>query len=238
MGSNISIPSTETMFAVAFMMVYKTATVLPKVKIQVKILLEELYKNYEIPANKYYDERITHNRIMMKSGEDMIESLRQFSRENKIDASFVMTSSLNADTNLIDDSDIDISMVVQDLDEEKINNMSELLLKFGFKYNKIVNPTRQKSLYHSFCLIKDGIEFELKLRDKTNSQAILKLHEHMETKIPINDKKAITYGKLIFKKLSKTTKEKELEDIYKVFKKLVYEMYFADIAGGFMFDLI
>lgn len=238
MGCSSSVEPIESVYVKQVTTIYITSKNLQQIKSKMKVLLNNFYNTFKKEATEYYNLRTVYNKCMMKQGDKMIDSMKKLVADNNIDAEFIMTSSLNANINLIDESDIDISMIVRDLDKTKIDYIFDVLTANGFKYVKLVNPLQMNNYYYSYVIIKDNIEFEIKVRDKASSHIILNLHKYMETKMSDKEKKAITYAKLVFKHITENAQNITEDQIYKVFKKLVYEMYFADIEGSFMLDLI
>ena len=196
--------------------------------------ISELYRKEMV---EYYNRRVQYNLNMMAIARNMVERLEKFCKENGIMANFVMTSSLNADINLMGDSDIDISMLVENCDYSVALGIGAKLATIGFGYKKFVNPNQPLNCYYLYSKIENGIEFEVKLRDSTKSQLVLRLHNHMEQKLSVDEKMAITYGKLVFKETSKNETTNEEKLAYLIFKKLVFERYFAEIEGGFMLEV-
>lgn len=200
--------------------------------------LNPFYKHNKQRADKYFQERKVYNLKMMDVGNKMVSKLQDLSKEHGLNAEFRMTSSLNADVNLVGDSDIDISMLVDGCTFEVAVEISKYLAKLQFVYRKFVNPVQPLNCYYSFTMIENEVEFEVKLRDAKSSQKVIQLHEHIETKLQYWERAAITYGKLVFKELSKKSTTLDTEKYaFILFKKLVYDMYFAEIEGCFLFEL-
>jgi hypothetical protein len=148
---------------------------------------------------------------------------------------FIITSSFKSGLNLIDESDIDISAAVNNLDDHKLNVISQQLIELGYKYTHIVNANEPRSLYYAFSKWVNGIEIEVKVRDRKNSSALMKLHKYLDYHITEREKALLTYGKLKLKILSKLG-DGSLG--YKCLKKIIYEAYFFYIKDGFMLQLI
>ena len=224
-------------FATKLYVIYQEAKDIISVKKHMEPFISELFDVYQEPATKYFENRKEYNVKMMVIARAMVDKLTNLALEKNISAEFVMTSSLNADTNLIGDSDIDISMLISDCNDKNAETIGQFLASLGFEYKKLSNPAQQLNCYYSFIMVKNGIEFEIKVRDRIESQLVLQLHKYIEEKSTLVERMAITYGKYIFKNLSLngTTEAEKLS--YCLFKKLVYEMYFAEINGGFMLEL-
>lgn len=238
MGCSVSIDSVEAKYMNDLMSIYKSSKNLQDVKSKMLVFLNKFYNTYKKEAAHYYNERINYNIHMMELGNKMMEYMKEIFTNNNIKAELVMTSSLNANINIMNESDIDISVIIDNLNESKINFITDLLLDYGYKYIKLVNPLQKNNNYYLYLMTIDGVTYELKIRNKVDSGIILQLHEHMENNMSLKSKMTITYGKLIFRNILKKARNVDEKNAYKIFKKLVYEMYFADIEGGFMFDLI
>ncbi|XWV24641.1 putative ORFan [Tupanvirus deep ocean] len=224
-------------FAKELYELYHASTDVFLVKKNMKPFIQKLFDFYEINAREYFEKRKAYNSKMLEIANKEMHNLDSYFKEFNIGAEFVMTSSLNADINLVGDSDIDISMLVPVLDDLIMLQISTHLNKLGYTYQKIVNPSQVLNCYHSFNKNENDVEFEVKLRNKFNSRIVLELHKHMEQCLTTKERMAITYGKFLFKFLSKSGLLEEEKKSYAIFKKMVYEMYFAEIKGGFMLDL-
>lgn len=233
----------DEQFLVNLIWISENAKDLQSIKLHMHPFLQKIYKEAIDSVEYYFNEREKYNIGIIKQANGMMEKLKDLARKENFCAKFIMTSSVNAGINLVGDpkdnsenSDVDISMTV-DWKEEHLSIYQNFLAKLGFVFKKLVNPSQPLNRYHSFILIENGIEYEVKVRDRIESQTVLKLHEHMEKNLTHVERAAITYGKLIFKIISKNGSSENEKIAYILFKKLVYEMYFADIEGGFILEL-
>ena len=235
----------ETQLETELYDIYQNAKDINTVKELMIPFLNKIFDIYWREGTEYYTRRKKYNEETMKLAEKMIKNLQMYCMTCGISADLVLTSSLNAGTNLMDDSesngslkqetyvpsfsDIDISMLIENYDNEIAIEIGKKLAVFGFVYKHLFNPFQPLNSYYSYTKIEDGVEFEVKLRDREKSQIILNLHKYMETKLSVQEKIAITYGKLLFKTISRTA--------FLTFKKLVFERYLAEIEGGFMLEV-
>ncbi|XWV25878.1 putative orfan [Tupanvirus soda lake] len=207
------------------------------VRKNMKPFIKKLFEAHDKIAEEYFVAREDYNSKMLDIANRKINELTLCFVNCDIHTEFIMTSSLNAGTNLVGESDIDISMLVSKLDESAMHQITLQLEKMGFVYNKFVNPSQILNCYYSFSKIDGNVEFEIKVRDKENSATVLALHDYMENNLTNEERMAITYGKFLFKNLSKHSLIEVEKKSYAIFKKMVYEMYFAKIEGGFMLEL-
>lgn len=195
------------------------------------ILLPSLDK-YSIAACSYAELRDKSNARVENVS---LIAINELKKEFGEFVEFIITSSFRSGLNLIDESDIDISATVDSLNDDKLQMISQRLIKLGYKYTYIINANEPRSLYYAFSKWVDGIEIEVKVRDMINSSAIIKLHKYLDSQITILEKALLTYGKLKLKALSKLGDDNLG---YKCLKKIIYEAYFFYIKEGFMLQLI
>jgi len=224
--------------------IYDNCLDLASINSAMTIFLFDLYSKFKTEADEYVEQRDKYNRDLNLSlaTEAEISLIRQLLKENDIVGELIDTSSVRAQTSISGSSDIDISLLVDDVDvDETVQILTTRLQENGYNYQKLVNKQQPLNCYHSFEAIRNigdtKIEFELKLRSKTKSRAIMSLHQYINDNISITEKKTITYGKFIFKLLSVSGTNENEKLSYILFKKLVYEMYFYHIDGGFLLEL-
>jgi len=172
---------------------------------------------YAREANEYYKIREEKNKRLILLAKEKMDQLDALIRKNGILAELVLTSSLNGGTNLIEDSDIDITMLVDDCGEKMKDLVNKVLVTSGFFYQKMIHG------YYLFSQKTLEVEFEVKLRERFIAIPIIRLHEKLNN-LSEKEKIIITYGKFLFKKSS----------CYGIFKMLVYNMYFADMEGCYL----
>ena len=190
------------------------------VKKNMEPFLEKLEKQFWSEAIIYYRKREIQNKYLVELADKKIDMLKIFfgevCRKKDISIEFVLTSSLKSGINLIEHSDIDITMIVDsECSPEIIDKLKEMLIQFGFKYFGVKND------YLLFTEKTKIAEFEIKLRKRTNkTMSVISLHRRMDY-LSEKEQIIITYGKLLFQNTI----------YYDIFKMLVYNMYFADIEG-------
>jgi len=216
--------------------IYVRSSGLQDVNALTKPFVHRLYETHKENADTYFLLREKHNVEIIKRSDEMVAFLADLFERNNIRTEIIPTSSIYAGTNLIFDSDSDISVLVDNC-TESVGVISPILESAGFVFEKLVNPNEKRNAYYSFTQTIDNIEFEIKVRDRIDSKAIMGLHKHIEEKLTQTERIAITYAKYLFKKESKTSSETRAKMSYAIFKKLIYEMYFYYVDGGFMLEL-
>lgn len=133
-------------------------------------------------------------------------------------------SSYASKTNLIDESDIDIGLLIDQMNDEKLNIIDQVLKKCDFKFVKIMHQMGSiYNRYHVYNKIVDGIDIEIKVRDLEKTQTILELHKYLDTKLTEEETTLFTYGKYLLK----NTVE------YDRFKMLIYNYAFFNLENYF-----
>lgn len=179
--------------------------------------LNKLELKYWEEAVDYYQKREEYNNSLAKLAEEKMGQLENLMKENGIQADIVNTSSLTAGLNLVNDSDIDITVLVDGLTP-----------KLKEQFEKILDNFTCQGMVHGYYLFSQktpDVEFEIKLRERDVAMPIIRLHQRMD-QLTQKEKIIITYGKLLFHKTP----------LYYTFKMLVYNMYFADVEGCYMLD--
>jgi hypothetical protein len=146
---------------------------------------------------------------------------------------------LNAKLNLIGESDIDIGLLVDGLNNADGSLNIELFKQIKlviesnthFVFDSAFNEGNPCNRYYSFVKMVDDIEIELKVRDKMTSQTMLKLHNYLDNVLDDGSKVLITYAKFLLKRYEK---EHETNYSYKKFKQIIYEAGFSHVDGGFL----
>ena len=144
-------------------------------------------------------------------------------------------SSIAAQLNLTDESDIDFGICVTglndptgELNKEKFNAAKQQLEKLGYVKGMDFNVEHAENRYFSFEKQIDKVEIEGKVRDEQTTQIFLDLHERLDNHLSDEQITLYTYAKHIL------IPHKES---YKHFKKILYESVFADVTGGFVFPM-
>lgn len=215
--------------------IYKCSQSLRQVNNNMYEILAKIMISAGDEADAYYQFREELNVDLIKKTDQLMSDLAIICASNSISAQILPTSSVYAGTNLINDSDSDISILVANcvLTYNKIHNMLE---NVGFKFVRYVgsNPL---NMYYLFSKQIDNDKFTIKLRSIAESKLIICLHNYLDTKLSKIEKIAITYGKYHYKKLSDQSTDNIDKLSYAIFTKMVYEMYFYYVDGGFMLEL-
>jgi len=136
--------------------------------------------------------------------------------------------------NLIGDSDIDLGLLVYNLDNQKLFEISKILINNGYKYGNITyNKASPKSTAYRFEKKLKGVEVEIKIRDMVATRAIAALHTKMDKRMSKEHQIFWTYHKYLLKNLSK--KNKAMKPVYRALKIIFHHYYFDGIKGAFSF---
>ena len=153
-------------------------------------------------------------KIQTKTKKDAAEFL-----QNK---NIIPANSFSAGTNLIGDSDLDFAVLVDKLDEETLVRYSNLFGLNGYRFTEVRQPGN-KGVHYVFEKYVDGVEIEMKLREKDYfMKFIYHIHHFNDHVLSKKDKETITWMKYNFKETSK--------EAYDAFKSLSYE--FAAESSG------
>lgn len=181
-------------------------------------------------ANIYMSKRDNENNKIKDNVNNILQSLKMQMSDIEFNMNVIIMSSYQARLNLINDSDLDIGLLVQDLNEHKLSIIYQYLENNGYKFVKTINPTNIKNCYHSFQKNINNIEIEVKVRDMYYSKIIVDLHDFLDNNLSEEERALFTYAKYKLKKLNDQTG-------YKCIKKLIYEYGFSctNIDNGFLF---
>jgi hypothetical protein len=194
-----------------------------------------LLETHKDEAEKYYQEREEYSnktvdpvnekvKIIIK---DIKEDYKQLHNE---EITSTVASSYSAKMNLIGESDIDYFLLFEPITIEKVIQISQLLNKYNFKFEKIGNKTDSKNMYYIYNQFIDGIEVEIKVRDLNNSAAVVGLHDYLDNKLDQHLKILMTYAKY---QLKLKAKEDKSFKGYNILKTLIYNYCFKDIKDAF-----
>ena len=111
------------------------------------------------------------------------------------------------------ESDVDIFLLINDKDDKKEKYYVDFLIANGFKHEATIHDGD----YKSYNKLIDGVELEIKIRDKAPAADIVLMHEYIEALSP-DDKKSITY----IKSICNIYKEP-----YLTFKMIMYSAYYT-----------
>lgn len=180
-------------------------------------------------AKIYMSKRDDYNNKIKNNVNSILSQLRKQISNIQFNIDVVVMSSYQARLNLINDSDLDIGLLVKDLDDNKLSVVSQYLLKNGYKFIKTVNPLNIKNCYHSFEKNIDNIEVEVKVRDMNYSKIIVNLHDFLDNNLNEEERALFTFAKYKLKNLNDRKG-------YNYLKKLIYEYGFSctDIDNGFL----
>jgi hypothetical protein len=205
----------------------------------IQLILKEL-RAFTDCADIYRLERDKKNIHLFEIMDDVVVQLNtMFSDSTNIMVKPM--SSICARLNLINESDIDIGLLVTNLDQSDgtidpftYANISAMLESHGFLFDHSFNKDVPSNRYFSFIKFIDGAEVEVKVRDHEKSNVVLELHEYLDTRLTNEQITLYTYGKYLFKQLDKTD---DSHRSYGKFKKMIYESAFSHIKGGFVLKL-
>lgn len=175
--------------------------------------LKSIYENFLklirefVISNEVYDYYTlcrSQDEKLKRIQNDVVSMLKQF-----LQYSIVPASSFTACINLIDDSDLDIVVLVNSMEE--IQDVSKLLIGNNFTFDSIGSEGKPEE-YWIHSKVIENTTIEVKVRVDSLCKEIMARHVYLDN-MSINDKKVITYIK---KTLYNT-------DDYKKFKRLIYE---------------
>lgn len=194
-------------------------------------------RTFSDEAREYVQKRNEYNVSLFVLASDVIKLMKDLFCDMECVSVHIM-SSLNAKLNLIGESDIDIGLLVDGLNNDDMSLNDELFQQIKlmiettteFKFENVFNEIDPTNRYYSFVNMIDGIEVELKVRDKVTSQTILELHNYLDNVLDEESKIFITYAKFLLKKHQKEYNTQS----YKKFKQVLYEACFSYVEGGFL----
>jgi len=193
------------------------------------IILNYLKEKYAKQSHKYILERDKKNKKIKPIVNSVINTLNKNINFKTISSpiKFKLMSSYSSGLNLVGESDVDIGCLVDKLDTINLMKINIKLCELGFVPTGLyVNPKDCSNKYFSFEKTIDNIEFEVKVRDKTDSNQIVQLDKLVETKLTKTQKKFYTYAKYILKG----------SDVYKYIKLFIAESVFFYIKNSYMFN--
>lgn len=183
-------------------------------------------------ATQYVVKRNERNVVLYQIMNDTVNEIEHIITSNNISAIVCPMSSICAQLNLIDESDIDIGILVDDLNtpagslnKQLFDDVYSLLLSSGYTFDHVFNEHVHYNRYYSFVKYVDGVEIEVKVRDHETSKIILKLHKKLDNDLTENERTLLTYAKSLVVSDKKT---------YKNLKKIIYCAIFSTIPGSYL----
>lgn len=185
-------------------------------------------------AKIYFDKRNEFNDKIKTVPQKIIKQIETELYGIKIKTRLQIMSSFSSNTNLMDESDIDIGLLVEDLNKSDYKMIiEEKLIKMGYKYHETRNENEIKKRYYSYNkfinVTINGcdklIEIEVKVRDLVDSKQMIELHNNLDTKLTIIQQMLYTYIKLILKPTDKKT--------YSNFKKLMQNSFLINVKDAY-----
>lgn len=194
-----------------------------------------LLKNHEKEAKEYYLKREEYSKKNVdpvnEKVKDIIKRLTdEYSKRYDDDFTSQVASSYSAKMNLIGESDIDYFILFRPLTQERLINISQLLEKYNFTFDKIMNKEKVNNIYYVYNTIIDDIEVEIKVRDIFYTKSVIQLHNFIDNELDKDTKILLTYAKYLLK--SKSKEDKSFKG-YNLFKTLFYNYCFKDIEDSF-----
>jgi hypothetical protein len=194
------------------------------------ILEEEIDK-----AKEYYAKREEYSNNTVDPVNDKVKKIIQdikneYNNLYNDQLTYTVASSYSSKMNLIGESDIDYFILFKPLSPERLINISQLLQKYNFKFDKVHNKDKVNNIYYVYQQIIDGIEVEMKVRDLYYSRSVVALHEYTDNKLDQHLKILFTYAKYQLKLESK--QDKSFKG-YDMFKTIFYNYCFKDIDDAF-----
>jgi hypothetical protein len=209
------------------------------------VVLPFIREHWLIEANEYRTIRDKQNEGLFLLMNKEVTMLAKLFKQMPFVEVKIMTS-LNAKTNLIGESDIDIGIIIHKLnnddcengfDVDKFQMVANTLVDAGYVAGETFNPNDKTNQYFSFTKIIDNVEFEAKVRDVDATKIILKLHDQLDNHLTYEQQTLFTYGKYLFKQFDKQNVAEKTNGYY-CFKKLIYEAVFSRVEEGFVFPFM
>lgn len=194
-----------------------------------------LLEKYSEPAKEYYQKREEFsNKIVDPVNEKVKAILLGVKKEYEIKFNdsfdYQVASSYSAKMNLIGESDIDYFILFKPLTDERSIKISQILTKYGFEFEKTMNPNMKHNTYYVFSNVIDNVEVEFKVRDYYYTKNVIRLHDYIDNKLDQNLKVLLTFAKY---QLKLKSKEDKTFKGYNMFKTILYNYCFKDIEDAF-----
>ena len=175
-------------------------------------LLIELKTTEKNNAKKYIEKRKKTDIKLNKIQTVVKKNIESFIKDSTV----IPASSFSAGTNLIGESDIDFNITIDNLDNEKLIEISNICGENNFKFIEI-RSKHDEGLHYVFQKFINNVEIELKIRSNKNYYMKVhnKMHNYLDNIMSNEDKAIITWIKNNLKKTSKK--------YYSDFKALYYE---------------
>lgn len=181
-------------------------------------ILALIRKNYIIEANKYYKKRSIIDKKLENIQNFAINEVQEKLMKLKLeDYEILPAGSFTAKTNLIDESDIDIIILIKKKAYDNINLIiSNILGSCGYNFLGIRNSNIEKNYNKHYVFNKfiSNVEIEYKIMIKENFEDFISMHKYLDTKMDMSDKIMTTYIKYILKNNN--------VNIYNKFKQIYY----------------
>ncbi len=213
-----------------------------------KLVDEFLIKEYNINefaiyhANFYYmNKELINNRDLYEICENFYTEARflQSSLNYDIELKFMISY---PNLNLLKDSDVDLGIMVKNLDNIKLYEISIILFMCGYEYKgKIIdieplNISSYKNIKNNFyCYIFEKIINNIKIEIKVKDMIKLQTLFNLDNKINNLTRKEYTfwaYHNYLLKEESKINKS--LKKMYEEFKLILYYYYLVEINNTFL----
>lgn len=181
-------------------------------------ILALIRKNYIIEANKYYKKRSIIDKKLETIKNIAINEVQEKLIELKLeDYEILPAGSFTAKTNLIDESDIDIIILIKKKAYHDINLIiSNILGSCGYNFLGIRNSNIEKNYNKHYVFNKfiSNVEIEYKIMIKENFEDFISMHKYLDNELDSSDKIMTTYTKYILKNHDSI--------IYNKFKQIYY----------------
>jgi hypothetical protein len=177
--------------------------------------------NSNINRNKieqYYLKRNIYNSQIKNSIDAILIELHIMFKTTNININEIkLMSSYSAATNIYNASDVDIGIIIENMDEEKNQIVSLILIANGYSFTKYIN---NYYCYTKILKINNyDIEIEVKVRDLIQSMKIIQLHDYLDNECDEEQKLIFTYIKYKLHGLRKI-----FPNAYKFIKMLFYNI--------------
>ena len=213
-----------------------------------KLVDELLIKEYKTNdfaiyhANYYYtNNKLINDRDLYKICENFY--IEACSLQSSLNFDIVLKFMISyPNLNLLKDSDVDLGIMVKNLDNIKLYEISIVLFMYGYEYKgKIIdieplNISSCKNIKNNFyCYrfekIVNNKKIEIKVKDFTKLQTLINLDNRINN-LTRKEYTFWTYHNYLLKKECKINKN--IEIIYNEFKLILYYYYLVEINNTFL----
>jgi len=201
---------------------------------QSEMLLNDMIRavsRYEKQINEFDKERKKYNRKIKPIPVKVFNEIKSLIKDKScpIETSRLKvysTSSYSANMNLPNDSDLDFTLTVKDMNDETLYHLISYFSKHGFTYYESRNTYDPRNIHYVMTKVEKTFGIELKIRDEDKSKSVIALHQKIDNKISLKRKKICVFIKYLIMNYGS-------KELYKAFKTIFYTSSFKGIKNNF-----